>query len=343
MEELGGMRIDSIAIYPAPPRSSVTAADRPLTLRSRFLQDGELAFRTVAALLKARKHFAVLHAQQPHLQSVAAVFASRVLGKRSVLTLHLRVPGSAHPLRRWVDAIVKRLSLSLPSEVVAVSPFVAESFGRPDIEVVENGVDVRVFHPSATARERIREGLGLQDELVYVFSGRWSRHKGVDLLVRAMESWALRDRKCRVLILGDRATDEPDLSRDLGNPMNDNRLIVVGLVDDVAAYLAAGDVFVLPSRFEGMPLSLLEAMATGLPVLASDIPVHRMLVERSGCGWMFRSGDAEDLARVMAEILDQGVPAGWTQRARDAAIRYNSLELSASKYVDLYARILSAA
>src|SRR5438105_1248088 len=59
--------------------------------------------------------------------------------------------------------------------------------------------------------------------------------------------------------------------------------------------LGAADVFVLPSLHEGMPLGLLEGMATGLPALVSDIEVNRMIVEGSGCGWTFRSGDALEL------------------------------------------------
>ena len=104
--------------------------------------------------------------------------------------------------------------------------------------------------------------------------------------------------------------------------------------------LGAADVFVLPSLHEGMPLGLLEGMATGLPALVSDIEVNRMIVEGSGCGWTFRSGDAVDLSNVMDEIVTKGVPPSFPAKARAAVERYHNLDDEVRRYVSVYDRLV---
>lgn len=340
-ERLETRRFGSVIIYPSPARSRASSNDKVVPLRGTFLLDMKLATRTALLVAESRGDFDVLHAQQAHLQSVAAIILAKILGKPTALTLHLRLSTSSRPIRRWFQAIVERLSLTLPDKVVAVSPEVARNFGDRRVIVVENGIDVEKFRPSEESRRRVRDAMGLRDEFGWVFAGRWSRHKGIDLLLDAMAHPPLSDRNYRILLLGGRAADEPDLiDRGIQDAQVRNRLQIVGFVEDPAPFLAAGDALVLPSRVEGMPLAFLEAMATGLPVLASDIPVHRMLIERSGCGWTFRSGDAGDLARAMAEIMDVGISRELRERARAAAVRYHSLDLSTSRYQELYKRLV---
>jgi glycosyltransferase involved in cell wall biosynthesis len=85
-----------------------------------------------------------------------------------------------------------------------------------------------------------------------------------------------------------------------------------------------------------MPLAFLEAMAVGLPPLASDIPVHRMLVERSGVGWLFRKGDSTELAATMARIMDRGIPSSWPERARATIVQHHEIRSKVREYISAY-------
>lgn len=331
----------TLIIYPEPARSQASKADRAVPLRARILRDLELSARTAWQLVRLRRRFEILQAQQAHLQSLSAILTARALGKPSVVTIHLRIATAPRPMRGRIQSIVERLTLGLAQAVVAVSPFVAESFGRSGLIVIENGVDVDRFRRSDESRQTIRAALGLGDEFVWVFAGRWSRHKGIDLLLDALGNPVLADQRFRVLLVGDRAEDEPELlERGLQHPDVRSRLQILGPVEDPSPYLSTSDAFVLPSRLEGMPLSFLEAMGCGLPVLASDIPVHRMLIEQAGCGWTFRSEDPSDLAHKMAEIMDSGIPVDWAHRAREAVVKHHSLELTVSKYEALFEQLL---
>ena len=140
-----------------------------------------------------------------------------------------------------------------------------------------------MFHPDPTARARIRAALGAPaDRVVVVAVSRLVRHKGYPELAAAMrdlpdtELWVVGER-----LDSDRGDDIRALLTDAG--LGD-RLRLLGYRDDVAAVLAAADIFALPSYFEGLPMSVIEAMLTGLPVVASDIegPREQVVPEVTG-------------------------------------------------------------
>src|SRR5207249_1680042 len=136
--------------------------------------------------------------------------------------------------------------------------------------------------------------------------------------------------------------EEPNLVREASLPSEARSHVkIVGRVGEpFSEYLAAGDVFVLPSlAYEGLPLALLEAMAVGLPCLVSDIPINRTIVTSARCGWIFRSGDADDLARAMADVVSRGVPKEMSQNARQAVIRSYNLDQEVASYLAVYSQL----
>lgn len=340
--QFAALGIRSVVVHPAPGSPSTSFVDVSVTLGWRRLRDFELGLKTALELIRRRVEFSIIHAQQIHVQSALAALGAKVFGKPCVLTLHLRVPVAGGRLKRAIHRAVERLCFRYASAVVTVSEFAAETFGRPGIQVIENGVDTDVFSPSVSSREKIRRSLGVADDIVFVFAARWSRQKGLDVLLRAAGSDRLRGKPYRIVILGSRSTDEVRLlEENLPSGQHQNRVRVLGPVDNLADFLNACDVLVLPSRVEGLPMIFLEASAIGLPVLASDIPVHRLLVNRIGCGWTVPSGDAEALADMMTRIIQSGVPAVWRDRARRSVLVWFSLERSATRYLKLYRDLLT--
>jgi len=232
------------------------------------------------------------------------------------------------------------MSLRSATGIVAVSHSVAASYPGSELEVIENGVDTDRFRPSIEDRRRLRSRLGLDRGLIFVFAGRWARAKGFDVLLKALGSRRLYGKIFHLLILGESTPDEPGLLDEIvGSQGVDPRARIVGSVERVEEYLNAGDVFILPSRFEGMPLGLLEALSVGLPAIASDIPPHREIATRSSCIWLFKTEDSEDLARAMEAILNHGVPTDSGMRARSEAIRHFSSGRMGAEYLAMYQRL----
>jgi len=168
---------------------------------------------------------------------------------------------------------------------------------------VGNGRDPALFRPDADARARIRAELGVPEERVVVTAvSRLVRHKGYTELVAAMrevpdaELWVAGER-----LPTDRGADLGPLFARSGLG---ERLRMLGYRADVAAVLAASDIFALPSHFEGLPMSVIEAMLTGLPVVATDIRGPREQVVHGETGLLVPPMTVDPLADALRCLAD---------------------------------------
>lgn len=193
-------------------------------------------------------------------------------------------------LGRWVDRFV----------VVSgdLARWLAEETGVPAGKVVRimNGVDTERFRPFAD-KSAARAALGLpRDSFVIGSVGRLDPVKDYGTLIRAFA--AVRGGGSVLLIAGSGPCRD-DLERLAARLGADASVIFPGERDDVPAVLGAMDVFVLPSIAEGMSNTILEAMASGLPVVATRVGGNPELVEDGITGTLFEPGDMEDLARLL--------------------------------------------
>lgn len=190
-----------------------------------------------------------------------------------------------------------------------------------DTTVIGNGVATGRFKPSPATRKAVRAELGIPpDAVVALTVARIVREKG--LLELASAALALRDRERLWFVVAGRAlpSDRTGIERELReHPVVTalgQRWKFVGYRADAHRLAAASDLFVLPTYREGLPRSVIEAMASGLPVIASDIPACRELVVPEETGLLVAPRDVEALRAAIDRVLSD--PA---QRARmgDAA------------------------
>ncbi|HTU01666.1 MAG TPA: glycosyltransferase family 4 protein [Candidatus Sulfotelmatobacter sp.] len=232
-----------------------------------------------------------------------------------------------------VDAFVT-LSAAIESELAELG------LGHVPCHRIPNAVDQQRFRPAAAEeRRKLRAQLGLPtDGVLCTFSGRFELQKNPELL---LEAWASRrPAGAHLLLVGDGSL-RPRLERRIAAAA-DGSVTLVGPVEDPAALLRASDLFVLPSRAEGLSNALLEAMACGLPVLASDIPGNRELLGGGAAGWLVPAEDTARLAEAIEQLVrDPGARSRLGQAARDLARSY-SVERMVDKYLDLYAKLRAA-
>ena len=172
------------------------------------------------------------------------------------------------------------------------------------VTVVGNGRDPARFRPDSEGRERVRTLLGVgPDSVVVVAVSRLVVHKGVRELLAAMAEVP----DAELWIVGSRlATDHGyDLAPDLAAAQGalGPRLKVLGARDDVPAILAAADIFTLPSYFEGLPMSVIEAMLTGLPVVATDVSGPREQVVDGVTGVLVPPMRVDPLAAALRRLV----------------------------------------
>jgi len=185
-----------------------------------------------------------------------------------------------------------------------------------------------------------RRKLGLAEGPTVVYTGRLAHEKGLGTLVQAWGDVVRRVPDAQLVLVGD-GPQAGVLREWIGEAKLESHCRLTGQVADVDAYLRAASAFVLPSLDEGMSVALLEAMAVGLPVVASDVPGNRRLVEPGKTGWLAPVDRPEALAEALVRVLSDRDEAGRRgTRAREAVVQRWSMDRMAKEHVALFERIL---
>ena len=308
--------------------------------------------RMVIDLFRLTRRSDIVHLHGYSAKNVVVTLVAKALGKPIVMTLH--TAGHDEPetierhggLARWAFRSVDRYT--------SVSPLLVDAYlaaGRPSdrMVLVPNGIDIDRFTP-ATAAERaaLREALHLRaDRPVIVFVGFFSGDKQPRVL---FDAWLKLQTGGRIdatlLFVG--ATESsyfevdsalaPTMKADAAAAGVTDRLRFTGVTRDVPAYLRAADIFVLPSRREGLPLALLEAMACGLPCVASRLPGSTdAIIEDRVNGWLTPPGDVAALAGAIDAMLHDPAERDRLGAAARATImqRYASSDV-ADRWMEVY-------
>jgi len=283
------------------------------------------ALWAMVALFRAERPDLV-HAHMP-ISGFLARLAARIAGvPRVAYTCHGFLFNQPGPWwRRALGFVMEWIGGRLTDITLTVSTEEAADARRLWIArravPVGNGRDPARFRPNAAARTRVRQALGVPDgQVVIVIVSRLVRHKGYAELLAAMrdvpgaELWVVGER-----LPSDHGADlEPVFDASGLGP----RLRRLGYRADVADVLAAADIFTLPSHFEGLPMSVIEAMLTGLPVVATNIRGPREQVVHQQTGLLVPPATVAPLAAALAQLTcDTALRARLGAAGRERAIR----------------------
>jgi glycosyltransferase involved in cell wall biosynthesis len=208
------------------------------------------------------------------------------------------------------------------------------------VRVIPNGVDAERFRPDAAARRAIRDELGIADDApVFSIVAALRPEKNHRLFVEAA---ALVRNECaaaRFLIVGD-GPERAAIEKAARDAQLGDSLLMLGTRGDVPQVLAASDGFVLTSHNEANPVSILEAMSTGLPVVATRVGSVAESVEDEITGFLVSPGDAQTIARhCVALARDPSMRREMGGTARERVIRHWSLDAMVSGYQKLIADV----
>jgi glycosyltransferase involved in cell wall biosynthesis len=221
---------------------------------------------------------------------------------------------------------------------VGVSTVVAAELARHapanKVHYIGNGIDTERFTPGDAASARARIGLG--DGPVIGFVGRLTPQKGVETLIAAFH--ALENERAQLLIVGD-GESRGALEAAAKAGRNAARITFLGSRKDTPELFRAMDVFVLPSYVEAFPMVLLEAMATGVPVIGTPVGDVPKIISPE-VGWIVPPGDVKALTRRLADALAEPRRlANMGAAARTHVIAKHSALAFARNYTELYERI----
>jgi len=172
-----------------------------------------------------------------------------------------------------------------------------------------------------------------------VYTGRLMRSKGLINLVAAWRTVVQRWPNARLWLVG-HGPDRGTLIDKIHHLELKARVILPGVFDDVGELLRAADLFVLPSHEEGMSIALLEAMATGLPIVATDIPGNRALITNEEHGLLFPPGNVQSLAESVHRLLDDpSLATRLAEAARQRVKDHFTIARSADEHEQLFRRL----
>jgi glycosyltransferase involved in cell wall biosynthesis len=220
--------------------------------------------------------------------------------------------------RAWARFALGR-SGALIADCQSVRQAAVEIGMRDDrIVVFPWGVDLAQFRPSN--ERNLRAKLGWNDAFVVLSTRAWEPIYGVDLLVEGFCRAAATNPQLRLLMLGSGSLEER-IHRKLESQGMFDRVYMAGQVsyDQLPDCYHAADIYVSASHSDGSSVSLLEAMACGLPALVSDIAGNREWVEPGGNGWWFTDGDAERLASTLTQAVTSVDLVALGERGRSIA------------------------
>lgn len=279
-------------------------------------------FATLVAI-RDRPDVIHYHAEGPCVPLLLAKHA----GIRTVATIHgldwkrAKWGGLASTYIKMGEKVAARQADSLIVLSEANKAYFKESYDR-DAVLIPNGVDV----PIARTVDTIKTRWALDKDSYLLYLGRLVPEKRPELLIEAFKKL---DTKMRLVIAGG-GSDTSEFEESLHElAQGDNRILFTGFVSGGALeeLYSNAYAYVLPSDVEGMPMSLLEAMAYGRCCVTSDVPECADVL--GGAGLTFKKGDANDLARVLDMLLadpNKGAKLGEAARKRvTAAFDWNSV------------------
>ncbi len=296
-------------------------------------------------LFKAGSRTDIYHSHGAVKMGAICWIVALLRGKKNVAKI-----ASAGRIPKLSKTLSGRLMLAMFKRSAAIISMTKEidkelyAVGTPKtiMHSITNGVDCHRFSPASTTQRqdwRIKNGLS-PDCWVFLFSSRLVFGKGLDILMNGWEEIVTKYPNSQLLVIGS-GTDQADSVEDeMHKKVLDENLINVlfmGETERPEDYLSIADCFIFPSRKEGFPNALMEAMASQLPCIASQIGGVEALIDNGVNGVLFESENSKDLAKQCLWLLDNpDRNKSIGENARQKMLSTYSFETIASRYVQLY-------
>lgn len=290
----------------------------------------------------------IIHAHHAHYRPIVSWLASR--GRIPIITTIHSFSNFfvSHRLQRQKLQYIYNKTFELSSALIAVSELVrlqAIQLGAPPLclTVIPNGVDSEVFSPFST--QNLAQPTLKRDNAckVVLYSGALTRLKGLNILIQAFAIVARKMSNLKLIIIG----DGPEKYRleTLSHKLAPGKVEFIGAIrhSELPSYYQNSDVFVLPSRSEGLSVSLLEAMASCVPVITTrpQSSEHDVIVQGK-TGFLTEFGDVPRIAQTIETLLcNNHLTSQIVANARELVLQKYEIDRIAKLTYLLYCKVLS--
>ncbi len=328
--------------------------------RLRASKSGNLQIPTFWAsllwfLVRRRRDYDIIHAHGTYAHAIAGI-AGRLLRKPSILKIAMGHSDLAFDRLGRIFGRVSRFLVRRFDRYVAISMEIRDEclergLDPRRVRMIPNGVDTEVWRPAADGAEksRLRQALRFPDLPLVAYVGVIDARKNVDGILRVWRRVRETGADGHLLLIGPRPRGEEAVPGKFHAEMMQfieqhdlaKSVTLTGPRSDAPACLRASDIFIFPSRREGMPNALLEAAASGLACVASRIGGSVDIVDDGRTGFLFDVEDEAGMAAAVARLLRDPVEtARIGAAARRSILDSFSLQVVAERYYGLYRELM---
>lgn len=339
----------NIVVYPLPAlRPGVHILEEKSF--SNFLTSLSFSVMLAFKLFVMRKQYDLVHFQGASIPLIVCLPLLKLIKKKvsaKILASRLGTEAGALKGRYLFIGNILAWILRRTDAFVAISQEIADGLKNDGVQLekiykITNFVDISRFQPlDSDERSMLKRTLSLDKDIIINFTGRIVGRKGIDVLINAMAT----NRELllsSILIIVGSGPDEDKMKNLVSRLGIDNNIRFLGQTSEVVRYYQASDIFVLPSYAEGMSNSLLEAMACGLPVIASRIGGVVDVIEDGKTGILFEPGDISGLSSALVRLAND---AELRQRlgieARKKMVKDFSIERVAEEYIKFFENVVN--
>jgi glycosyltransferase involved in cell wall biosynthesis len=324
----------------------------------KFVRQMMYIFKTMWFLIKCRKRYNIIHIHGGYWLNYGAILIGKMLKKKVIIKLTLMGDDDPLSIKKKLFGTIQFFIFSLCDYFIAITPAAIRSceiIGIPSSKSIHipNGVDTRRFSPVLDYNEKllIRSNLGLERfRKIAVFVGIKTKRKGVDLLIDAWKSVVEYFPDAGLLLIGSSKGKSEEFNISFYNFLKEkvnrykieNNIVFLEEVIEIERYLKASDIFVLPSRAEGFPSVVIEAMSCGLSCVVSKIPgVTDYIIDDGKDGLIVEKEDIQGFYQAIKKIFgDTALSDRLGAYARQKIIRLFSIDKVVLDYIRSYERIM---
>jgi glycosyltransferase involved in cell wall biosynthesis len=208
--------------------------------------------------------------------------------------------------------------------------------------IIENGVDLQAFAKRSISKEqKLKLGIANNDKVLGMVANL-KKIKNHIFLLKAFEELLKEDKHIKLLLIGqgfkgDMENSESEIRNFINKKSLDNKVLLLGFRSDIPDLLNIMDIFCLTSFKEGLPISLIEAMAAGLTVVGTDVEGIRDVIVPNKNGFLVQVDDVKGLKNVLLSLLrNESLRNNMGQESKSLASRYYSLDRCINQYQDLF-------
>lgn len=331
----------------------------------RWLEQFSFMLSSTLALIKFRNHYDLVHIHSLGIFDLLPIFCARILGKPTVFQRTIK----SIPPVRWKSKLCQLLTTpgwyGLSGYVAVSSPLLKEknfkAMMHKPVQVLTRGVDLKTFYPiNSKEKLALRKDLDLDPEATYIaFVGSIVPRKGVDVLVRAFVLLSQTVEQSISLLLigkndfqsGDFMNSQEESARQFYQLLKNeleaanliDQVVFTGVTSRVPDYLRIADIFVFPSKREGIPNAVLEAMGSGLPCIVSELDgIVYDMIKHDLNGIVVSDDDPKQYALAIQCLLsDPSRAQALGKAARQKIEERFSLVGVAREYIDYYQNLVN--